>query len=262
MKGSRSWIITNNSKGNSELNFVASSNNNSSEERAFAEDAAGCFVWPPRCYYCTFCGREFRSAQALGGHMNVHRRDRARLHQTDPNHHGTDDQLYQSPSNDQPIISDDVPHQVCNYGPNYATKVPTPNFLTPLPKECRYEDSSVVSRIQLKQHKISFPSPSQRSWTDLDMSKVVGLETQKKQEVKYLANETRIQDCLDFDLEKGKSLNCKRKRNNKDTDLPFYMSPSPSIKCNIQSQIKTGGMEDIDLELRLGSYGAKKVKSI
>lgn len=37
--------------------------------------------WPPRCYTCTFCKREFRSAQALGGHMNVHRRDRARLRQ-------------------------------------------------------------------------------------------------------------------------------------------------------------------------------------
>ncbi|KAK9065134.1 hypothetical protein SSX86_016517 [Deinandra increscens subsp. villosa] len=37
--------------------------------------------WPPRCYTCTFCKREFRSAQALGGHMNVHRRDRAMLRQ-------------------------------------------------------------------------------------------------------------------------------------------------------------------------------------
>ncbi|KAI3881863.1 hypothetical protein MKW92_003505, partial [Papaver armeniacum] len=35
--------------------------------------------WPPRPYTCSFCKREFRSAQALGGHMNVHRRDRARL---------------------------------------------------------------------------------------------------------------------------------------------------------------------------------------
>ncbi|CAJ1949445.1 unnamed protein product [Sphenostylis stenocarpa] len=54
------------------------------EEQAFAEDAAnslgGC-IWPPRSYSCSFCRREFRSAQALGGHMNVHRRDRARLKQ-------------------------------------------------------------------------------------------------------------------------------------------------------------------------------------
>lgn len=40
--------------------------------------------WPPRSYSCTFCKREFRSAQALGGHMNVHRRDRARLRQSSP----------------------------------------------------------------------------------------------------------------------------------------------------------------------------------
>lgn len=43
--------------------------------------AAG-FSWPPRSYVCSFCKREFRSAQALGGHMNVHRRDRARLRQS------------------------------------------------------------------------------------------------------------------------------------------------------------------------------------
>nr|KYP72639.1 putative transcriptional regulator RABBIT EARS [Cajanus cajan] len=58
--------------------------NYSWEERAFAEDAArivGGSMWPPRSYSCTFCKREFRSAQALGGHMNVHRRDRARLKQ-------------------------------------------------------------------------------------------------------------------------------------------------------------------------------------
>ncbi|KAJ4781312.1 C2H2-like zinc finger protein [Rhynchospora pubera] len=47
------------------------------EERAFAQDYS--CIWPPRSYSCTFCRREFRSAQALGGHMNVHRRDRARL---------------------------------------------------------------------------------------------------------------------------------------------------------------------------------------
>lgn len=53
------------------------------ETRAFAEDSSN-LTWPPRSYPCTFCRREFRSAQALGGHMNVHRRDRARLRQLSP----------------------------------------------------------------------------------------------------------------------------------------------------------------------------------
>ncbi|KAE9606139.1 putative transcription factor C2H2 family [Lupinus albus] len=60
-------------------------------EKAFAEDAArvlGGNIWPPRSYSCTFCKREFRSAQALGGHMNVHRRDRARLKQNLSPHDG------------------------------------------------------------------------------------------------------------------------------------------------------------------------------
>ncbi|OVA01272.1 zinc finger protein [Macleaya cordata] len=56
------------------------------EVRAFAEDTNNIMgtTWPPRSYTCTFCRREFRSAQALGGHMNVHRRDRARLRQSPP----------------------------------------------------------------------------------------------------------------------------------------------------------------------------------
>ncbi|WCJ21671.1 C2H2 and C2HC zinc fingers superfamily protein [Euphorbia peplus] len=37
------------------------------------------FIWPQRNYICSFCKRQFNSAQALGGHMNVHRRDRAML---------------------------------------------------------------------------------------------------------------------------------------------------------------------------------------
>nr|GMD40161.1 zinc finger protein 10-like [Ipomoea batatas] len=65
----------------------SSNGGDSWEEQAFAEDAAGALggcVWPPRSYTCSFCRREFRSAQALGGHMNVHRRDRARLKQSSP----------------------------------------------------------------------------------------------------------------------------------------------------------------------------------
>ncbi|KAL3497774.1 hypothetical protein ACH5RR_040506 [Cinchona calisaya] len=60
------------------------------EVRAFEQDTGDIngTTWPPRSYTCTFCRREFRSAQALGGHMNVHRRERARLHQGPPPHPG------------------------------------------------------------------------------------------------------------------------------------------------------------------------------
>ncbi|CAH8259873.1 unnamed protein product [Arabidopsis lyrata] len=34
-----------------------------------------------RSYVCSFCIRGFSNAQALGGHMNIHRRDRAKLRQ-------------------------------------------------------------------------------------------------------------------------------------------------------------------------------------
>ncbi|CAL5018300.1 unnamed protein product [Urochloa decumbens] len=56
---------------------------------SLAAAAGSCFPWPAQrplpssssSYTCGYCRREFRSAQALGGHMNVHRRDRARLRQ-------------------------------------------------------------------------------------------------------------------------------------------------------------------------------------
>ncbi|KVH91319.1 transcriptional regulator SUPERMAN-like [Cynara cardunculus var. scolymus] len=59
---------------------------NSTGEESFADggDIVGEFSWPPRSYTCSFCKREFRSAQALGGHMNVHRREKARLRQITP----------------------------------------------------------------------------------------------------------------------------------------------------------------------------------
>lgn len=43
--------------------------------------------WPPRSYRCSFCRRLFTSAQALGGHMNVHRRDRARYRLSSSTNH-------------------------------------------------------------------------------------------------------------------------------------------------------------------------------
>ncbi|KAI3787813.1 hypothetical protein L2E82_00259 [Cichorium intybus] len=42
------------------------------------------YSWRQRNFMCTFCKKEYKSAQALGGHMNVHRRDRAKLRLSSP----------------------------------------------------------------------------------------------------------------------------------------------------------------------------------
>ncbi|KAF5466000.1 hypothetical protein F2P56_015959 [Juglans regia] len=54
------------------------------DSQSYGDDYVNGLSWPPRSYTCNFCKREFKSAQALGGHMNVHRRDRARLRQSPP----------------------------------------------------------------------------------------------------------------------------------------------------------------------------------
>ncbi|OAY55614.1 zinc finger protein KNUCKLES [Manihot esculenta] len=55
-----------------------SSEENGRQEHA-KEDAAT--TTTKRFYECTFCRRGFTNAQALGGHMNIHRRDRAKTKQ-------------------------------------------------------------------------------------------------------------------------------------------------------------------------------------
>ncbi|KAG6618056.1 hypothetical protein I3842_Q132700 [Carya illinoinensis] len=51
-----------------------------SNKFGFQEDHSCGTSWSAKqCYSCGFCNRKFRSAQALGGHMNVHRIERARM---------------------------------------------------------------------------------------------------------------------------------------------------------------------------------------
>ncbi len=70
------------------------------EVRAFAEDVSGSSgtQWPPSSYSCSFCHREFRTAQALGGHMNVHRRERAAAHRSNAAHQLRDPSFFSSTS--------------------------------------------------------------------------------------------------------------------------------------------------------------------
>ncbi|WJX76440.1 hypothetical protein P8452_59859 [Trifolium repens] len=55
-------------------------NPNKSDQRWSSDDLGG--PGQVRSYSCTFCKRGFSNAQALGGHMNIHRRDRAKLKQS------------------------------------------------------------------------------------------------------------------------------------------------------------------------------------
>ncbi|KAA8522061.1 hypothetical protein F0562_012625 [Nyssa sinensis] len=98
------------------------------EVRAFAEDTGNVngTTWPPRSYTCTFCRREFRSAQALGGHMNVHRRDRARLHQMSASSNNSN-----SPTTASSTLIIPTQEFVANGGLCFLYSLPNPNVVFP-----------------------------------------------------------------------------------------------------------------------------------
>ncbi|XP_052170029.1 transcriptional regulator SUPERMAN-like [Diospyros lotus] len=63
------------------------------------------YVAAGRSYECVFCKRGFSTAQALGGHMNIHRRDRAKTGRpgsTSPHSLG---ELYANPRSFQHVLS-------------------------------------------------------------------------------------------------------------------------------------------------------------
>ncbi|CAK9140665.1 unnamed protein product [Ilex paraguariensis] len=82
---------------------------------SFERDRTYGFSWPQRNYKCSFCKKEFKSAQALGGHMNIHRRDRARLRQ--------------SPSWDCPNNPNPSPNPSPSPNPNFSSSSHAARFL-------------------------------------------------------------------------------------------------------------------------------------
>ncbi|GLU02311.1 hypothetical protein SLE2022_195650 [Rubroshorea leprosula] len=54
------------------------------DKAATSDEEGGTNYTQTRFYECTFCKRGFSNAQALGGHMNIHRRDKAKLKQPSP----------------------------------------------------------------------------------------------------------------------------------------------------------------------------------
>lgn len=276
MEQPRYWMSTKR-KYNMSLSNNPSSYGDSWEEQAFAEDAAGALggcIWPPRSYTCSFCRREFRSAQALGGHMNVHRRDRARMKQSPPssNPSGHDHQVFVPPPLPHHHNSHvQYPSQICTfmYNPNSDSDSGAPIRVSSqknLPTHHHPSFSPIVQ--EENKNKLSSP-PS--SWSNLVAEKYSCLSNVKNDEEKKLKS-------IDFKKDEERNLevmlnnssfrpkqdhivetNCKRRRvDHQEDNISFanlFPKTSSSMeRCRPQSEALEripSAIEELDLELRL-----------
>lgn len=260
------------------LNPLYNNNNNSWEEQAFAEDAAGPLggcVWPPRSYSCSFCRREFRSAQALGGHMNVHRRDRARLKQSPASfnetlHHNHQNHHHHNPipiqNNSFTSLAFQYPsHQVCtlvyNPNPNSSSDHHHHHHHPPAVVACPSSSSSRVSAPPTQEHQKKICISDLKTEEDQKDSRF--LESSG-----YVTNDLSVslnlvvcrghQNVSGGNEESSTTGSCKRRRSDASRPLPFFLKPrsvDDDSQQYLQSkvlQISPNSIEDLDLELRLG----------
>lgn len=142
------------------------------------------FSWPPRAYTCSFCKREFRSAQALGGHMNVHRKDRARLRQQSP---PRDDEEYPflklNPNHSKPnanpdpnpsFLSSSLSSSPLKKNPSFCCNLPSPFSSSLSPSSTLYPkgSNSATASAKIRATRTSF---GLRDFTQVD--KYEGLKT-------------------------------------------------------------------------------------
>ncbi|XWS43754.1 hypothetical protein CRYUN_Cryun16bG0131100 [Craigia yunnanensis] len=245
------------------------------EEQAFAEDAAGPLggcIWPPRSYSCSFCGREFRSAQALGGHMNVHRRDRARLKQSPTPH---DEILHHDHQNCQNHIQNPFlpmgfqyqPDEVCNfvYDPNPNSDHGTlpspssPSRVSPPPTKENCPEQTLVPPFSspiVQEYPKKSPNSSPKSWSNLvadryyhfsDLRTDQGekspriLESGCRVKADYVQTDLSVSLNLDvrrthptMSGSKEETVGCKRKRTDTPTTLPFFLKPISIERHHLQ----------------------------
>ncbi|MCD7461700.1 hypothetical protein HAX54_046834 [Datura stramonium] len=137
-------------------------------------------------YRCSFCKRGFSNAQALGGHMNIHRRDRARLREFSchdqnllsldinnsvnppPRPAAIDDSLQRevSPSHDETIISTPSKRPCVTYEENDHLISKVNYDHNPLPSRLAFSSAHDVllqPEVSSSHHEIIISSPSKRS---------------------------------------------------------------------------------------------------
>ncbi|XWS56612.1 hypothetical protein CRYUN_Cryun09bG0101300 [Craigia yunnanensis] len=247
------------------------------EEKAFAEDAAGSLggcIWPPRSYSCSFCRREFRSAQALGGHMNVHRRDRARLKQSlSPNNEVVPRQNH----NPNPLKSSDpkFPHKAActldstNYFDHNSNTTFSASRVSALSTQENFSTSSIVQE-QHKGQLFASDSTAKRTFNNV----ISGPKPEAEKSIKLVGEDSvclgsdddHVETILSVGLNSvffqnrptvtcgEEAINYKRPKIAAST-VPFLVSKekySPLQWQVLGLKPAAGSMEDLDLELRLG----------
>ncbi|KAJ8747142.1 hypothetical protein K2173_001699 [Erythroxylum novogranatense] len=301
MQKSRLWMWTR-QKHSLSSNLQTSTkplHDDSWEEQAFAEDAAGPlggFIWPPRSYSCSFCRREFRSAQALGGHMNVHRRDRARLkqspnpdneilHHEHPNHlnnpnsslgfqysphmytlvynHNLNNYVHGAiPSSSTPSrVSSSTPTQENVYVKSFFPMSCSPSLIDK-DKTSPRSSSSSQQNLPLPDKYCHVSDPQ----SDGDKNSRI-VESGHSDQVDYvkpdlsmslnlLVRRTRPASSGD---EHEETIGCKRRRTDA-TSLRLFLKSNSVDEHDIQSEVKLSpcSIEELDLELRLGEIPKEK----
>ncbi|KAK7305773.1 hypothetical protein VNO77_43684 [Canavalia gladiata] len=223
--------------------FGDHNNNSSWEERAFAEDAArilgGC-IWPPRSYSCNFCKREFRSAQALGGHMNVHRRDRARLKQSLSHH---DEALH---------------HHRNDFTTSKVSSSSRPSTIS-TQENCSQPTMSPFSSSISWGHHMVYPDSEPKGLVNEREDSFKGLRCNDYVETSLSVGQSSVfgQKLPTDDSCGDEAFNYKRPKTSSISSLPVFVKPCSNDRLlTFQSaEFVLGlkpGMEDLDLELRLG----------
>ncbi|XP_022761125.1 transcriptional regulator SUPERMAN-like [Durio zibethinus] len=200
---------------NTQNNYKLKDSSWSSSNQGFGEDYLAGFSWPPRSYTCSFCKREFRSAQALGGHMNVHRRDRARLRESPPRDHGQ-----------PPFLNLNLNHNP-NPNPNFSSSsfVSSP-FSSTLPSLLVSPPQSSAFPCEMKKWLVKGTLIDPLSSNGTDSSSIKGKKSF-------------------FGVKEFKDYGCNNKFLKKKTE---YVDLDLDLEIGLVSDSK----EDLDLELRLG----------
>ncbi|OWM81793.1 zinc finger protein 10 [Punica granatum] len=280
-----------------------SSHDDSWEEQAFAEDASGPLggcIWPPRSYSCSFCRREFRSAQALGGHMNVHRRDRARLKQSGGeilNSHEHQNQPNQIqgpfvplglpyPSQAYATALSHKPNPNCDYSPFVSSTSSTSRVSAP-PSEasCNEQTSKIPSyssflvnenctkspihspqsKPQTVSHRYRHPMNAIIGEKNPRIIKQRGMDKEDPGKTDLAVSWNLVirtrPNPLDDEIEESRS--CKKRRTDESSLLPFFMKTIAVDRnhCQEPCAFSSSPGEDLDLELRLGDRPKVKLQS-